>query len=351
MSMTKPTQPVHCPNCDLVFYPSVENPDQVVQCPACFMRTLLSSCRPAAEPKLEFPERWVTEADETEARRQIVRGRQGKFLLAAALGVVALAALLLVRYLPEIHQTPSGADTAGNSPAEVEKQKALAAATALAKTALEAPDWQTLLHSVRKPDHVRPLMEWYYKHRTGGYVPYHIQRIKTGIYQASNPPSVVVKLATADSRMLDVVVEQTSEGWKLDWEAFSNVHGIRWRLFLSREKEFSDSLIVPVRVARLPLSLLTSGFYSSIQADPAATKSAARLFVTDPEAEYAAAIFPADAPLAAELLSANEEENVRKFVVEVRLRGTDPDQYPPCVEIKRILQHGWDMPEVTELPK
>lgn len=305
----------------------------------------MGDCRLAEAPKLDLSsEGWATEEQERRTRRRRTLGKQQQLLLMLGAGV-ALAGIVLAvqRFFSAGGEGPTSELL---SPAVVEHRAELDRAYSDLKTTLTAPSWGEMRKGVRDADRIRPLMEWYY-----GLRPYAPRRLKgysrpTAGLTGGNP--VVTMQVESDSGTLHVLLEQMPSGWKLDWESFTNVHGIRWHAFLHQEGGLGTAAEFPLHVEVLPLSHLTPTFYNRSGLQESSVQQAARLFVSDRDGGYAAACFPAQAPLAVELLGNLERDQVVKFTLEVTLKSAEA--YPPSVEVTRVVQRGWNSPVAPPSP-
>jgi hypothetical protein len=333
-------QPVACSECATVFLPPSNNPDNVTTCPRCARTVRIGDCQPAAAPQMDISRHtWTMESEVRAADRAAARRKQHRIIALIAAVVAAGVALIAG---PRMLKFGRGGAEAGHAPNElVEHRAEVEKAYRVAKAAAEGMTATEILPHVREPDRVRPLMEWYYQMRGG-----QPRRSVTGFDQemagiAGDHAVLTMRLLTG-AGPLHVLLEQSPDGWKLDWESFSNIHGLRWRKFLGGAADIPGGGAFPVHVERLPVSLLTKSFYEAAGVSADSAPVAVRLFVDDRDRGYAAALLPSDAPLARELLGGLKNDELAKFTLELSLRSAQT--YPPCVEVQRIAQPGWNLP-------
>jgi hypothetical protein len=333
------TTPVLCPYCAAPFLPQTQAPSAHTTCPECSGSMQVGQCAPAPVPALEVSE-WKTQeqrADHTLARQQ---ERQFRGILWLSAGVALIAGILLWR-MAKNGSTPAAPDL----PVGVlsEDKTVVQSIFASAKAALECPDWQHLHQHVLAPDRVKPLIEWYYKKNPRGYQP----RIVTGyerelVDQVHQPATATMRVLTNDGALY-VLLQQTAEGWKLDWESFANVYSVLWSDFLKGEEGSPKELPMPLEIEVCPASTLVPSWFAATGFPRDDARRAVRLIVGHPT-NVAAACWSSDDPVGREILGALEQAGGRrlKWILQVEL--VRADAFPPAVRVKAIVQKRWNNP-------
>jgi hypothetical protein len=114
---------------------------------------------------------------------------------------------------------------------------------------LTAPSWEDRLKVVQGADLMRPLMQSYYASMPDG--PLHVSKI--GLIRhdkapQTGPPHCVFQIGGGDvKRPLPVMVEQSGEGWKVDWLTFTEFKDNLLARFMESPQEGPKRFHVLVR--------------------------------------------------------------------------------------------------------
>jgi hypothetical protein len=210
------------------------------------------------------------------------------------------------------------------------------------KKALETPPGEALLPLVRDAERISPHLKWYFAQKEARKEPWKVtgRSLPTSHTYLDNE-YLAMRVETPE-RPLDVLVQKFSDGWKLDWETFSDVHSGRWHFFLRRERELPETAEFPLHVEALPAGLLVSNFFDKSGASRESKTIRLKLYSFG--GDYGAAILTDTDPLAATFATIKTGDRPRRYVLEVKLLSSE--SFPPYVQILRIVQLGW--PQLTK---
>lgn len=327
--------PIICPQCQAHFLPHSADVAVVTSCPQCHHHATIGECAPAPAQELSVMKH-VLSAQEIQ---ELEHARQLRITTILGVLIMGCAVTLVWRLWPKESRSSAPPAAEFGGPA-VEKQEILDA-YATAKAALESHNWQGMLLHVLDQDRVRPLMEWYYAHREGGFTLREISGFDEEIIDLQQQPATASMRLSSNGTALHTVLQKTSTGWKLDWESYSSVHSVRWKYFLTQTPDIPQVIEVPVMVERFSPNRLFTAFYEASGYVPEETAGAVRCYLHDP-ADDAVACFAADSTIGRELLQECKGGNSAKFILKVKIRAVD--SFPRAIEIQQILMQGWRSP-------
>jgi hypothetical protein len=308
--------PLQCPRCGGVFLPPTLEPTAVIECPHCAHRLRVTEwgrSRLAAAG----PGRW----------RTWVAAAAGVVMLAGAAWVISRIGRV---QRPEIVPGETRAD-AGSTEGGIDE------AFATARGALGSANWGAALPLIRHAARVRPLMERY--HAIRPWTPVVLTGTREGRITGDGPHRrAIISCNTEKGRIIEVQLEASDTGWKLDWEELTNARGFEWDEFYARP---------PAEPRRLRVSALRASvpdeYYSKAGQDRSGTV-AVRFFGGD-RGDSVVALVPKASEIGRLFQVELSWEVPRSYVCE--LRSADPAAVPPRVELTEFVQKGWDLDEGT----
>lgn len=340
--MSEPTEltPVACPRCATLFLPQSQDTNATTVCPHCRRKIRIGDCSPVETSlsvnRVDYIESKILER----TKRNAIHFRW--ITLLGSLVMVGIIVLLWKRW-PRETADPNAAQ---RQAAEQATSQEIDQAFAAAKAALESSDWQGMMIHVLDPDRVRPLMEWYYLQREGGFTKRAVSGFDGPLMDLRNaPPTATLRIQT-DRGVLHVLLQKTPEGWKLDWESFSGVYPARWAHFLKQTADVPDTMDIPVLVERLSENLLFPSFFKQSGFNKTDAGRAIKMYCQSVD-DHAAACLPPDFADGITILESIPEPGDReKFVLKVKLLSKD--SYPPAVEVLRVIRKGWNHPPAPQ---
>ena len=293
----------------------------------------MGDCAPAGKPNLEI-QPWQTSDDQLDHQLIQNHAKLHRLILLASLVVVVLGGVIFWRFIPKAGNLSVVAPTGKDDPSKAELKRAYE----IAKLALESNDWQGMLLNVSESDRMRPFMDWFYAKAKGGYVPRSIR----GYDQAkldlqTSPPTATLRLDSTDGPVY-VTMKQQPEGWKLDWEIYSNVHFHQWEYFLNQDPSLPKIAEFPFTVERMQPSAMVESFFRLSGFSPNDASRGIRLFVNNPR-RAVAVCFPEASEIGKELIAAADAatpNNPARYVLQVSLKSSD--SFPQAVEVKKIVR-------------
>jgi hypothetical protein len=267
------------------------------------------------------------------------QAKQSKWIVYAAAVVVIVAGWLLWRMFSS-NSTKLAEPTASteNTPERIELKLAYAAA----KAALESPGWEQMKTHVLAPERVAPLMEWYYRKHPQGYQQRSIiSSDKELIDLTRTPPTATLRLQPSTGSSMHVLLEQSNDGWRLDWESFSNVYAVLWDAFLQGKDGLPKQLVFPLEIESCPASALLPSWFTTTKQPKANEARAVRLYIGQPT-NAGAACWAEQDPLGKEILAELAAQPKLKWLLDVSL--IDSTVFPPAVKINRIVAKKWNNP-------
>lgn len=196
---------------------------------------------------------------------------------------------------------------------------------------------------VRDVERITPLWTWYYSQPESNTPGYALQGyLNPRIYQAGGRQMMALKVV-AKRGFLDVLFEKAGDGWKVDWEAFSGVHGGRWQMFLNQDCNLGSEGDYCVHVEQMPDALIMQSFLErNIETRLPGTKIL-KVFCADQSRDVAAIVLTATNPMAGAFADISPGKDPVRMIL--RLRLVQQFSYPPVVELTQIVQNGWGQAE------
>ena len=276
-----------------------------------------------------------TSEEETRHRERLHRERRHVIALAAGGLLIAAIAVGLVlshgattRRLAiarPVSTEPPLANPPPDSPHRLD------AAFVVASRALACEDWTSALPFVRRANRIEPLMERYHREHPWNHVAL-TRRHNAELIDRQGVTFARIEAEGARGRRVHLELEETPDGWKLDWEALVNAPRFEWREFYSQRPEDPRRLRVTALKASVP-----DAYCLTAKCEPTATL-AVRLWGTEP-GDSVVALVPNDSDLARTLASEISWDIAQRYVAELRL--ADPKAVPPRVNLIAILQKDW----------
>jgi hypothetical protein len=333
MKVSPPT--VRCAFCANLFLPPEVSAWNVVQCPHCGSQMPLDECRPAQpEPQQR---RVVIQVTEEEARAHETRRQQQQHLIALTVAgsVVAAVAVGFIVVLGVSGRRPApspGSASAAPAPDQVrQEQQKLDAAFVVASRALASEDWTSALPFLRRAGRIEPLMQRYHNDRPWNHVTL-TRRSHARLVNHEGATFAEIEAESASGKIVHLQLEETPDGWKLDWESLVNAPGLEWQQFYNDRPDDARRLRVTAQWASLP-----DAYYLSAGCEPSKTL-AVRLWGTEP-GDSVVALVPRDSPLGRTLATEISWDIQQQYVAEIRF--ADPQAVPPRVNFIAILQKNW----------
>ncbi|MGI8602490.1 MAG: hypothetical protein ACR2OZ_05775 [Verrucomicrobiales bacterium] len=286
-------------------------------------------------------QREVVIKTEEAAKSQIRARQQQKHLAALTVGGVILAiaaiAWLVVVGLAAPREKYSQAPAAPRfSPAEERTLKQrLDAAFVVASRALASEDWTSALPYLLRGERIEPLIERYHRQHRWTHLVL-TRRHHSRLVSHEGVSAAEIEAETVNGRRVHLRLEETRDGWKLDWEALFNAPRFEWREFYTLRPAHPRRLRVTVLRASLP-----DAYYRAAGCPPAETL-AVRLWGTEP-GDSVVALVPAASELGQTLTADVSWEVPRQYLAEIRF--ADPNAVPPRVNCIDLLQKGWFLRE------
>jgi hypothetical protein len=300
---------------------------------------LIRECAEAPAPKLEIRE-WKTQQQREARTRKNQHDRQFRGILWIAAAVALVAAFLIWR-MAQSGAAPSATDLA---PSETPPNKAAAQSVYQhAKAAIQCADWQSMHQHVLAPERVKPLMEWFYKKNPRGYQIRTVTGYDREVVDLKHEPATATMRLLTNDGVLHVLLQQTADGWKLDWESFTNVYAVLWADFLKGAEDSPRELAMPLEMETCPPSTLLPSWFATTGFAREDVRRAARLIVGHPT-NVAATCWSAEDPVGKEILDELQNQGGRgvKWILQIELLRADT--FPPAVKVKSILQKKWNNP-------
>ncbi len=331
--MISDSVPVHCKVCDGVFMAGPVSPWNGVQCPHCAHQMPRSECRPAQIEAQEVRrELLVTEEEVAENTREARQQLQTKWLIGLG-AVIALAAVGLLMRGGFNRDREKRLEAAGATPEfRPENQKRITAAWEAAEATLSAPDWRSALPGLREAERITPVMERY--HAGQPWQPLHVAgRGSARLSDHEGLPFVELEASLSSGRRPTLVMQETPDGWKLDWELLADAPRFEWDDFIRTQ---------PREPRRLRVYLLRAsvrdGYCLAAGVEPSRVL-ALRVWAGDP-GDSVTALVPKDSPAGRELEAATGWKAEQPYLVDAAF--ADPSALPPRIELKQVVKKGWE---------
>jgi hypothetical protein len=186
-------------------------------------------------------------------------------------------------------------------------------------------------------------MEWYYKKHPQGYQVRKVTGYDHEIVDvARQPATATLRLLTNDG-IMHVLLQQTADGWKLDWESFANVYSVLWAEFLKGGDARIKELPMPVEIELCPASTLLPSWFAATGFARADASRAVRLFISQPT-NVGVACWSEEDAAGREILEALRQQGGKalKWILQIEL--VNATTYPPAVRVKSVQQKHWNNP-------
>ena len=208
------------------------------------------------------------------------------------------------------------------------------AAIAAARSTLGATTLTEALPYVRHTARVRPLMERW--HATHPWSPLNFTPIDEGEIREQGDHTFFIFTARDETEKIHVFgLEETSAGWKFDWEVFTNRAAHEWLEFFGTRPATPQPLRVGV-IRRTPtLAMLEA---TGVNGNDAFT---VMLYGPNIAQDSVYAVLDAGSAIATRLSQEISFDQSKKFIVEVGFLPVNPGLPDNLVTIQRILETGW----------
>jgi hypothetical protein len=141
-----------------------------------------------------------------------------------------------------------------------------------------------------------------------------------------------IEAESTTGKIVHLQLEETRDGWKLDWESLVNAPRLEWREFYEDRPNDSRRLRVTAQWASVP-----DAYFLAAGCEPSKTL-AVRLWGTEP-GDSVVALVPRDSSLGHTLANEVSWEVEQRYAAEIRF--ADSQAVPPRVNFIAILQKGW----------
>ncbi len=325
--------PLHC-SCGADFYPLSRTPDTLTQCPHCQKQAKVGSFSVGEQKR--FEDLFHPIGQEERLKEQVAtqnRRKQLRLMTIFGLGMllaVGISAWILIRGRVD---SSSGTEVA----AELTEEEA---AVEVARKFLTVPPEAFPSGLVRDAARVEPLYHWYVKQPEALAGPFSIQAFSPGRFYEKDGRQLLAIRGVARERALEFLLEKKDGVWRVDWEAFSGVHGGRWQMFLNQDRELAGDQELCLHVECMPELLIMPSFREKHLAKAAPQTKVLRLFAAERERKVGVAVIPPTHPLAAVFNEVKAETLPIRFTLKVRM--LDHLSYPPLVEPLVLVKTGWD---------
>jgi hypothetical protein len=314
--------------------------DALTFCPTCGGQMRVGDCAMAPSPSLEV-RNWRTE----EEREQAVRSWKEAQNLKWVVVLTVLTALIAGGLFWRMRGSSNPVDVyqqATDSQVELERRESKQI-FAIAKAAVEAPNWEEMRAHVLDPDRVKPLMDWYYRSHPSGYQVRTVTGYDQEIVDLKHVPATATLRLLTNTGLLHLLLQQTPEGWKIDWESYSSVYSAFWSALVKGDKGLPEGIPIPVEIDLCAPSTLLPSWFAATGFPREDAARAVRIYVAHPT-NVAAACWSATDAVGQEILEARTKAGKPlRWVLQVALRSAAT--FPPAVEVKGIVKRSWDNPE------
>jgi hypothetical protein len=316
-----PLSAVVCSGCGQAYLAPTETPTAVIECPQCGAQARRDALRPAPAP--------TAPVRPGHGRAVAVWGLAGLL----ALAVLVAAGLGLRRLQPAtVPPRPAAAAPTPLLDPESVETAVLKEARAAAGRILGHGDWTSarpwLLHS----DRLGPLMERY--HAKHPWKPVILTETVEGTLTTTGGRRVARLTAQTDrGTRLPLHLEETPEGWKIDWERLVQARQFAWEIF--HEDRPAPPVLLHVRARRGTASDAHFAAAGLVSKDVIAVR------LDGPQPGLPAlAIVEKASDLGRLFQRELTWEQARPYRCELRL--IDPTLTPPLAEITTFIGAGWD---------
>lgn len=247
---------VECPECKVPFLAPHRSPSNAVQCPHCGGQYLLSRCQEVDSTMLA--QRKISHIRTSEEENAEIlegsRSQQSTMLLAAGslVVLVGLGAYAAVSYGAGKTLKQQVKEKAAVAQIEAADKERYDEAFAAAQRTLAAPDWKTMLQSVRDRDRALPHAQWVYSRKA--YRPMNLVTYQFPQDMHVGEDAFVRMYVTADeiSTGFWIRLQNSGYGWQLDWEALGRYSREHWTAFLEERPTDEQEYRVHIQRSSLP---------------------------------------------------------------------------------------------------
>ncbi|MFV1994788.1 MAG: hypothetical protein ACC661_05075 [Verrucomicrobiales bacterium] len=228
--------------------------------------------------------------------------------------------------------------TAALSPPELRTQEAVATA----RSTLEMEDWRALLPWVRDPHRVAPLMADYYRERT--WNPIHFRTPGNFEYHdLSGRRFLSFDALDSSNQRIVIGLEETSLGWKVDWEVLVPLEKIQWKSLLEDRPREAHTLRASI-IRRTPTEAM-------IRASGIPVKRAfgVMLWGSDITEGSVYAVLERDSETANDLAEFASFERGVRVIAALSFPAADQQAPTKLVNLERIVARGWTIVESSPL--
>lgn len=322
MGPAPPPSAVACLRCGRAFLAPTDQPAAVIECPCCgaqARREELLAPPPASEPH------------KTGATHGTWTVALAALLALAVLGAVGVG---LQWFRPNARRAAAPAADLPASDLRRVNDILLQEARAVADRALSCPDWLAARPLVLDADRVAPMMEKY--HARHPWIPMTLVGAHEGTITtttADRTRTARVSVHSNRGSLLTLHLQDTPDGWKLDWERLINARHFAWVLF------HEDQPTSPVALHVLALRGSADDAAFARAGLTPETGLAVRLDGPRPGLPTLA-IMPKASDLGRLFQRELTWQQPRPYRCQLRL--VDPHQVPPRVEITSFTGEGWE---------
>ncbi|MEM7145492.1 MAG: hypothetical protein AAF591_10165 [Verrucomicrobiota bacterium] len=284
-----------------------------------------------------------SEREQSDTKRPVLTPLAAVQILAAAAAIVALLFLLAQRdmdnHREETERIASSKKAAKNRAVAAEQESSahaakVTAAVAAANEALAVRSWPELLPHVRHHRRLAPVMRQFYKNNP--WQPRQITRVLSS-ESTTIEGHEFLSLTFEDqhSDILTLGLENTSDGWKIDWEQFVPLHEQEWHRFITERRNEPQTLRVSaIRRTPSPEQLALSRI-------PKDKAFGLMLWCTDVGRGTQLAILDRDSPIAKQLDALISVDNGKRMILTLSPIGTPKGMRDDLVSIDKLVNVGW----------
>ncbi|MEM8954748.1 MAG: hypothetical protein AAGD22_11395 [Verrucomicrobiota bacterium] len=210
----------------------------------------------------------------------------------------------------------------------------VADAAAAAGKALAVSSWPELLTYVRHPKRVFPIMENYYN--SNQWRPREITRVLSSkSARIGGGEFLTLTFEDQDAKVLNLGLECTPDGWRLDWEQFVPLHEQEWYRFITEENPEPQTLRVSaIRRTPSPEQLALGGVSES-------DALGIMLWCTDVARGTRLAILHRDSDIAKDLADLISVDRGKRLILTLSSVDTPKGLRTDLVSIDEIANVGW----------
>ena len=330
--------PLECPSCGQIFLSPPLWSAKWFKCPHCWSALAFSPDGlihvTTGEPGDLSPVIETPEALEERERTGSTHAR----LLAIAGSIVAVALAIGLARL-SMAPTPA-ADVPSPPPLEDPPADRLAKAEAFeaAARALGQPGWAEAFPHFRESSRLRPLMERY--HARYLWHPLILTELtEARLESRDGVPWALLTAKTERHRLVQLAVEKTAEGWKVDWEALADAPAFEWQEFYQQRPPG----VLHLRAEALRGSV--SDAYTTSAGTAPDDVLPVSLFCRH-RGDAVIALVPRSSELGQQLDRTLTWDAPQRIVADISI--ADAASAPPRVVLQKIAAHSWADPTADQ---